>query len=245
MNYHVLPGDSIATEFKKTDIGGETIICREVLAVGPVDAENLAEFWDQRARFIHAAYGEDEIEYHDSVADGLAKLLDVDEGAEVNLWFEYELFCSVNLWFCLSLLADSGATVYRIEPIGLDQADRWDGFSKFDADDLKACYELRAELKSEDIELGRSLWNAYRYGDHAALDELAKQGSPGFPHLREVVAAAVVQEVVPLETVKAIIAGGETDFGKIFVEFKKRAGVYGYGDLQVEKIIDKISHSGK
>lgn len=240
MIYHVLPGDSVAREFRKTDIDGKTVICREALIAGPIDADTIFEFWDQRARFILAEYGEDEIGYHDTVADELAKLLDMDEDAEVNLWFEYELFCSVNMWFCLSLLRETGATVYRVEPIGLDEANRWDGFGKFDGDDLKACYELRTKMTAEDIELGTALWNAYRRGDHSALENLAKQGSPCFPHLREVVAAAVVQDIEPLETVKAIKAGGEADFERIFFEFKKRAGVYGYGDLQVQRLLEKI-----
>lgn len=57
---------------------------------------------------------------------------------------------------------------------------------------------------------------------------------------RRVVAAAVMQDISPRETIKAIKAGGETDFGKVFIEFKKRAGVYGYGDLQIQRLLDRI-----
>lgn len=91
MIYHVLPGDSLVEEFKKTKIEGDVIVCRECLIVGDVDAETLPEFWEQRARFILSEYGDDEIEYHDRVADELAKLLELDKADGVNLWFEYEV----------------------------------------------------------------------------------------------------------------------------------------------------------
>ena len=92
MIYHVLPGDSVATEFKKNNIDGEKIVCREALVAGPLDGESLDEFWDLRAKFILTEYGEDEIEYHEKVADPLNLLTELTSDDEVNLWFEYELF---------------------------------------------------------------------------------------------------------------------------------------------------------
>lgn len=241
MIYHVLPGDSLVEQFKKTGIKGEVIVCREAFIVGPADADDLVDLWDQRGRFILAEFGEDEIEYHEKVADELDRLTEIGPGDEVFLWFEYELFCSVNLWFCLSVISGVDAEVYRVEPIGIDESDRWNGFGNFTADDLKACFELRTKMSEEDVALGAGLWNAYRHGDHESLIELGKVDSPSFPHLHEVVAAAAEQEIQPIETIKAIIAGGETDFEKIFVEFKKRDGVYGFGDLQVQKLLDQLS----
>ncbi|MEP6788827.1 MAG: hypothetical protein ABJB40_10380, partial [Acidobacteriota bacterium] len=70
------------------------------------------------------------------------------------------------------------------------------------------------------------------------LTELAAAESRCFPYLNEVAAAAVTRDTHPIETLTAITAGGETDFSKIFVEFNKRAGVYGYGDLQVQHLLD-------
>ncbi|MFZ1701221.1 MAG: DUF1835 domain-containing protein [Pyrinomonadaceae bacterium] len=240
MIFHVLPGDSLVEEFKKSGIAGEVIVCREALISGPIDAENLDEFWDQRARFILAEYAEDEIEYQEKVADQLSRLTELTAEDEVNLWFEYELFCSVNMWFCLSLLSNTDAKVYRVEPIGLDVLERWEGFGKFAADDLKACFELRTELTKNDVDLGSLLWDAYRHKDQAGVNSLADTESTCFPYLKEVARAAVDEDVEPVEVLRAITQNGETDFGKIFVEFKKRAGVYGYGDLQVQALLDRL-----
>lgn len=241
MIFHVLPGDAQVEEFKKTGLEGEVIVCREALVSGPMDADNLDEFWDQRARFILAEYAEDEIEYHEKVAAPLNKLSEVADGDEVNLWFEYELFCSANLWFCLSILKEASAGIYRIEPLGLDEADRWNGFAGFTAEDMLAAHSLRTKFTDAEVELGAGLWRAYSRGDSAELTSLADRDAPCFPYLKEVVAAAAEQDIRPLEVVREITAAGETDFAKIFVEFRKRAGVYGYGDLQVQRLIDQLS----
>lgn len=241
MIYHVLPGDSLVEEFRKSGIGSDAIVCREALISGPIDADSLDEFWQQRARFILSEYGDDEIEYLEKTAAELNKLSELTADDEVNLWFEYELFCSVNFWFCLSLLMETGATIYRVEPIGLDEHKRWDGFGHFVADDLKACFEMRTKLNEADVKLGAHLWEAYRRKDELKLKELSRHESPAFPCLNEVVAAANEQDIQPLEILRMIASEGEQDFGHMFAEFKKRAGVYGYGDLQVQRLLDRLS----
>lgn len=239
MIYHVLPGDAQVEEFKKTDIEGEVIICRECLIVGDVNAETLPEFWEQRAHFILSEYGEDEIEYYEKVADEVAKLLDADSEDEVNLWFEYELFCSVNLWFCLWLLNETGARIYRVEPIVLSETDRWLGFGKLDEDNLKTCFNARTKFRAEDVALGAELWNAYRKNDRVKLAELSNSTSPCFPYLRDVCEAAIEKESRPSEIIAEIQFEGKTEFKDIFPEFTRRAGVYGFGDLQVRRLIER------
>ncbi len=235
---HVLPGDSLVAEFKKTNIKGQTIICRECLIVGPVDAETPFEFWDARARFILTEYGEDEIEFHERVADELEKLADLDSDTEVNLWFEYELFCSVNMWFCISRLKDTGAAVYRVEPVVLSPEDRWKGFGALDAADLQKCYDERRYLSAVDLDFGADLWDAYRKNHAERLCKLSKFASDNFPYLAEVCEAEINKATRPRQILEEIIAGGVKDFVEILPEFTRRAGVYGFGDLQVERLFD-------
>src|SRR5215210_3615464 len=104
MNIHVLAGDALAENFNKTGIDGEVAVCRECLIEGDVKAENLNDFWEIRADFIVSVYGENKEKYFETVADEFRKLNNLTPGAEVNLWFEYELFCQTNMWFCLDLL---------------------------------------------------------------------------------------------------------------------------------------------
>ncbi len=240
MKAHVLPGDSLRPEFEKTNLDGDIIVCRECLISGDVDADSLPEFWDQRARFILSA-GEDEIEYHEKVADELARLLDIPEGAQVNLWFEYELFCSVNMWFCLYLLQETGAEIYRVEPRVLKADDRWKGFGGLDSEALTTCFKGRNKLTPEDVALGADLWNAYRHNDHARLQGLSKANSANFPYLEEVCGAAIDKETRPLEILRDIHAEGFNTFPEIFPEFVSRAGIYGFGDVQIKYLLEKLT----
>ncbi len=242
MIYHVLPGDAQVEVFRKTGIDGEMIVFREALVAGPVEAEDPEQFWNERAHFILTEYGEDEIEYHEKVASELERLSDLDEGDEINLWFEYELFCSVNLWFCLDRLAGSGTQVFRVHPAVLSEADRWSGFGRLEADDLRRCFEGRIQLKDEDIRLGRDLWRAFRSEDHTRLQELGSIQNAVFPYLREVTAAAA-DPALPIDVLKQIRADGVGEFDKVFPEFVSRAGVFGYGDLQVKALWDSLRPS--
>lgn len=238
MIYHVLPGDAAVEEFNKTGIDGEVIVCREALLVGPIDAKNPDEFWDARAKFLLSEYSEDEIVFHERVADELEKLSEVTPDDEVNLWFEYELFCSVNMWFCLTTLRHSGANIYRVEPIVLSEDERWSGFGRFDAEKFKECFEARQLFTASDLKLGADLWAAFVKRDGFRLNELSNESSPRFPYLAEVAQSAAEIETKPFQVLQDIKAEGISGFEKIFPEFGKRAGVYGFGDTQVERMLD-------
>jgi len=241
MIYHVLPGDAQVEEFRKTGLGGELIVFREALITGPIDAANVDEFWDRRAHYVLSEYGEDEIDYQEKVADEILRLGEVDEGDEVNLWFEFELFCGVNFWFCLDQLKGSGASIYRVSPVDVSPDNVWDGFGNHTADDLRACYESRVQLTEEDIRTGAELWAAFRENDRGRLRELGGYRSPAFPLLKEVCEASSDMDTRPAAIVRESVASGKRGSDEVFPEFRSRAGVYGFGDLQVEKLLERFN----
>lgn len=237
MNVHVLPGDSLASEFKKAKIEGEVVICRECLVAGDKSGATLEEFWEHRANFIALEYGGDPIEYQENVAYELEKLIGLPAGTEVNLWFEYELFCQANMWFCLDLLKGTEAAVFRVEPPNAAPDDIWNGFGNSRAADLTTCYEGRTRFSDRDIQAGTELWRAFRQSDASALLRLGEYRSPCFPLLKEVCEAAAEIELRPAQIVRELKADGLDRIDSLFPEFRKRAGVYGFGDLQVERLM--------
>jgi hypothetical protein len=57
--------------------------------------------------------------------------------------------------------------------------------------------------------------------------------------LEEVGAAAAERDTRPRAILSEILStGGETGIEKIFPIFKDRAGVYGYGDAQVKRLLE-------
>ena len=240
MNLHVLPGDATVETFKASGIEGDIAVCRECLVVGDVSGSTLSEFWENRARYLSGENPEAGTGYHENVVREFAKLTALGSDSEINLWFEYELFCQVNMWFCLSLLAESTADIFRVAPVTLSEANTWDGFGNLTPDDLKECLDARVKFSRDDIDLGTRLWSAFRTANHAALEQLSKIESPAFPKLREVCLAAIEKDSRPKRIIGEIIQDGENNFATIFSEFRSRAGEYGYGDPQVKEIWQQL-----
>ena len=163
---------------------------------GPVNEDNLDEFWKARAEFHSPG---DRASYIANVVSEFEKLVNIAPGAEVNLWFEYELFCQANMWFCLYLLKDTDAEIYRVAPSVLAESDRSDGFGKLNPDDLKRCFSERTKFSREEVSRGAELWDAFRNDDREKLLELSKTPSPCFPYLGEVGAAAAEKDTRPRE----------------------------------------------
>ncbi|CAN5657001.1 hypothetical protein BH24ACI3_BH24ACI3_17090 [soil metagenome] len=239
MIIHVLPGDSLTKEFTKAEIDGNVVIFREALIAGDVSAEHLDEFWDLRANFVALEYGEDPIDYREKVAYEIEKLIDLPPDAEVHLWFEYELFCQVNMWFCLDILTGR-ENIYRVAPVNASPDDIWKGFGDHDAAALMEAHNDRAKFSADDIAYGSKLWKAFKLRDSDWLLELGGYRSACYPFLEEVCAAAAEIESRPAEILREIKSSGQKEFEAIFAEFQKRAGVYGFGDLQVARLLDRL-----
>lgn len=240
MKFHVLPGDNLAEIFKDASIEGEIIVCRECLIVGEVKAEDLKSFWQARAEFISAEYGEVKSVYQQTVVAEFEKLQNLRINSEINLWFEYELFCQVNMWFCLSLLKEKPLEVYRVLPVVRNEKDIWKGFSNLDKEDLENCFEKRIKLNKNEITLGANLWSAYQNKDFRRLTKLGETESECFPKLREVCQAEIEKSHRPQKALKDIISTGETDFGVVFQRFTEKQGIYGFGDLQIKKMYQEV-----
>jgi hypothetical protein len=237
MTIHVLPGDSLAETFKNTGMEGDTIVCRECFVTGELTGDTLEEFWKTRENFVTSEYGGERSKYRETVAGELNRLLVVEPSEEINLWFEYELFCAVNMWFCIDLLKDSGAKLFRVQPKSISSEDVWDGFGQHSDRDLVECVKARIQLSKEDISIASRLWSAFRVRDSETMKELGQYRSPGFPLLNEVCSAAVEIEKRPRKVVEDLKAAGISELSTLFPEFRKRAGVYGFGDAQVESLM--------
>ncbi len=239
MIVHVLPGDSLSGQFAETAIGGKIVVFRECMVVGDLGGETLDEFWERRANFLMLEHGGDPIEYQETFAREIEQLLELTAGDEINLWFEFELFCQANMWFCLDLLNRSAASIYRVAPADLSPDDVWKGFADHDADRLLECFDARTPISKEDTSVASRLWQAFRNRDSGTLRELGEHRSAALPFLKEVADAAADIETRPAQLVAELKASGHADIDSIFPEFQKRAGVYGFGDLQVERILER------
>ena len=247
MNFHILNGDSLAYTFAQSNIPGHCIICRECLIDGPAQAADLDNFWSIRANFIAQGYGEAREKYYNIVVKELDQIQSLPETAEVNLWFEDDLFCQSNMWFMLALLVNANPQlkIYRVFPMEPAQ-DHWNGFGRADAASLEQAYAQRVPFQQTDLELGLALWEAFRSKDLKQLQVLSHQPSACFNRLPEVVQAHVDRFAPqgqlgrPERLIAEILQSNPEDFSAVFTAFWQKAGVYGFGDDQVRGIYERV-----
>jgi hypothetical protein len=227
MIHHILNGDGLANDF---DVLGNIIVCREALVEGNLSAENLDDFWKKRSEFFQKEHPNEN--YFDKSLSEFSKILAIETNDEVNLWFGDDVFCQVNMWFCVSLIKSKGTKTYRIIP----ESSGWNcGFSNH-----RKCFENRVLYSESDIDLITKLWNAYSSKNVAKLLELSKTDSPNFPKLSEICSAIADIDKKPKEILGNIKSEGISDFSSIFREFKKRAEIYGFGDSQVKRLLNEL-----
>ncbi len=244
--YHILNGDNLAFQLKETKINLNHIVCRECLIDGPVSASNISDFWKIRSRYISKTYNDSEEEYNSTIQE-FERIIAIPDNSEVCLWFENDLFCQANMWFVIWLLSTkTGIKVYRVFPVIRNPVDTWKGFGISTSKMLEEAYTSKVLFTNDDMQLGANLWTAYSTNNFQKLLALSKTPSDCFQHLKEVCQAQIDRFPKsdplgrPEQLVKELIEKGPTDFEHLFSEFSTREGIYGFGDLQVKFMYDKL-----
>ncbi|MGB3073741.1 MAG: DUF1835 domain-containing protein [Chitinophagales bacterium] len=238
MRYHILNGDALADKFPQKEIPGQIIVIREAFIEGPLSDDFSKEYWAERAAFVSTAYDAEEGEYATQFLSQL-KLMDViQQGGEVYLWFEDDLFCQANMWFAVKYISSKAeAKFFRVFP----KEDRihWSGFGRAEAQDLIVCFEESKAFNESDVVLSNSLWNAYVENDEEKLQSLSLIVSKGFRFLPDVISAHLERTPKdgsygrPEQTIIEILNQGKTNFYEICDAFWEKNAIYGFGDLQV------------
>ncbi len=191
-------------------------------------------------------------EYHSYVVKEFEKILKAPDNSEFNLWFEYDLFCQVNMWFVISLINSLTIKkkVYAVYTSYLDKTSKqfWNGFGQANSSELTICFADRSLLNNGDLQFGENLWAAYKIDNLKELVRLANKPSSAFPYLQEVIKAHIDRFPKdgtigrPEKVLDDIIENISTDFNKVCKEFWNRESIYGFGDTQLKKLYDKVMH---
>ena len=102
---HILNGDAIISHFDASKIKGQIMVCREILAEGKTTVEvGSPGFIQHRQDFFMLFFDEADALYQKQFLSELSKLNDLEQYDEITLWFEYDLFCQINMMAMLSHL---------------------------------------------------------------------------------------------------------------------------------------------
>ena len=237
---HILNGDAAVPEFRKSGIDGDMVVWREALADGPVsDPIKGNTFWKKRADFIQGGSGGEG--YADKVLCELNKLRKLDAYEEVVLWFEYDLFCQVNMLACLNFIHHDRISLVCL---GDELGGQLQGLGQISAHDFITLYDQRTFLSHEDLSFAKSAWQAYTRETSEGLMTLVP--SSAFKHIKPAMDAHLTRlpgknglnqpEVRMLNLIK----GGIGDERKLIGTILRDQGYFGFGDLQYYRYLDQL-----
>ncbi|WP_040281967.1 DUF1835 domain-containing protein [Psychroserpens damuponensis] len=248
---HITNGNALTDYLLELEIvtKANVISWQETLCVGPtVELVASKEFIKARKSFFKSFY--DINLSKKQITSELKKLDDIASFTEIVLWFEYDLFCHINMVAVISLLEQKG--IYL--PIYLVCSGRVEGEKELKAlgqlnpKQLQAHYDERVKLNVDDIALATKVWKIYCGNDHNLLKPLITRPS-SFKYMSNCLKAHIKR----FPDVRSGISTLEYNILTLVKENKITSrhhlvgytlhyqGYYGYGDLQLARVIDVLA----
>jgi len=248
---HITNGDSFTERLKSLDIPGDIITWREMLCEGKTEPNVGSEsFWKTRFEFLSKNYKVTKTWFVEKTLKEYRSLCNHKQQDQIILWFEYDLFCQINMLAVLSWLK----TFRRHAEISLvcsgdeDGSDRLYGLNELTDEQLFDLFEKRVSLSQNDIEYADYVWQLYCSDNPIRLENLIDFENYEFHYLSDAIKAhlqrfpsiknglnAVENNILTL-SVEEKPASKKELVGKVI----KNQGVYGFGDTQYERMIGRL-----
>jgi hypothetical protein len=250
---HILNGDSTAHSFSDTGLEGDILVWREIFSQGPLSEDiDSAEFWKKREEWICHTFTEQAAEYDKVVVGPLEKLKEPYD--EINLWFEFDLHCQVNLLGVLALIAKntdlSPPAIYLICPGDFPGKPIFRGMGELNGEELLSLYDsIRVELGEPDFAVAAEAWKQYVRSDAGELKkwinethfwgalELLKPALEA--HLNRLLISAEGLNGVEQRLLDIYRSGAKTRHA-IYQQFWDVDKIYGMGDLELDLYLDRL-----
>ncbi len=254
---HILNGDSTLQGFEQTGLEGDILVWREVLSEGPLE-ENISSgsFWKNREKWICNTFNEKQDGYQENVIDQLDKLSEPYD--EINLWFEFDLHCQVNLLGVMNLLKQktdlSMPVIYLICPASFPDKEDFRGMGELNGDELTWLYDnIRLRLSEIDFIIAAEVWKIYAVQNAGKLKNyLTKTSFWGSLHLLKQALEAQLTRLLINENglnyieqkLLDIYNYGITTKPGIYQRFWETEKIFGMSDLEVGIYLQRLKEKG-
>ena len=179
----------------------------------------------------------------------LKKLDDVSKFTEIILWFEYDLFCHINMVAVINLLEQKGIylPIYLVCSGRVEGEKGLKGLSELTPKQLESHYKNRVKLNVDDIALAKNIWRIYCSKDHNLLLPLITRPS-SFEYMSNCLKAHIKRfpdirsgiSTLEYNILKLVKENTITSRHHLVGYTLHYQGYYGYGDLQLERVIDLL-----
>lgn len=252
---HILNGDNTRSILGKSGIEGDVVVWREMLCEGPLQKEvGSDEFWMDRYAYFKNKLGVDRIEYFDKSISEIVKLEDVSNYTDVVLWFEFDLFCQVNLLALCTYLLDNyvkKANYHLVCTGKVEGKDQLHSLSDFSPSEFQSLFNNKISLSKSNLEFAKECWTDYVENDIDKLKSFDFNKNSKFQYLQ----LAINQHLLrfPSENglnqienkIVEIINSSSLTENQIVRElliWQQKDTVYGFGDLQYFQYLKKLNN---
>ncbi|MEX0314855.1 MAG: DUF1835 domain-containing protein [Allomuricauda sp.] len=248
---HITNGDNFTSKLQSLHLKGDIITWREMLCEGKTLCNVGSEsFWKTRFEFLNKNYKVSKSWFVEKTLKEYRSLCNHKQQDQIVLWFEYDLFCQINMLAVLSWLK----THRRHAEISLvcsgkeDESDYLYGLSELSDEHLLRLYENRTVLTQDDIEFADYVWQLYCSDNPIRLENLIAHNNFQFEYLSDALKAhlrrfpTIKNGLNELENRILEIASQQKPESKreLLGTVLKNQGYYGFGDTQYNRIITSL-----
>ena len=161
---HITNGDSTTQYLQKLNFKGEIITWREMLCEGKTTTDVGSEgFWKTRFDFFQTSYKVTKKKFIDFTVKEYRNLCNQKQQEEIILWFEYDLFCQINMLAVISWLKKyrKGRKISLVCSGKIENSEKLHGLGELSSSQLKEHFKNRVELSLDDIEYADYMWQLY------------------------------------------------------------------------------------
>ena len=248
---HITNGDNFTQRLRDLNFKGDIITWREMLCEGKTETNVGSEtFWKTRFDFLHKNYNVSKSWFVEKTLKEYRSLCNHKQEEEIILWFEFDLFCQINMLAVISWLKTHRRHV-RISMIcsgNEDDTDHLYGLSELSDEQVKNLFEARMELSQDDIEYADYVWQLYCSDNPIRLENLADFDQYQFAYLED----AIKTHLKRFPTIKnglneienrviQIAAKKNLPSRKaLLAEILSNQGWYGFGDTQYQRVLKNL-----
>jgi hypothetical protein len=204
-------------------------------------------FWKTRFEFLNKNYKVSKSWFIEKTLKEYRSLCNHKQQDQIVLWFEYDLFCQINMLAVLSWLK----THRRHAEVSLvcsgkeDNSGRLYGLNELSDDKLLELYDNRKVLTQDDIEYADYIWQLYCSDNPIRLENQIANNDFQFEYLSDALKTHLKRfptiknglndlENHILETAKSQKPKSKKELMR---ELLTNQGFYGFGDTQYERMI--------
>ncbi|CAM1364460.1 conserved hypothetical protein [Tenacibaculum sediminilitoris] len=161
---HITNGDLTTQRLQKLNIEGDIITWREMLCEGKTSVDVGSEdFWKTRFDFFKTTYKVTKKKFIDYTLKEYRNLCNQKQQEEIVLWFEYDLFCQINMLAVISWLKRyrKNHKISLVTSGKVDNSKKLYGLGELSDNQLKKHFKNKIELSQDDIEYADYIWQLY------------------------------------------------------------------------------------